>query len=100
VRELAADRCGRIVSRRKVHVPRFLDHHVTTPLPPEAVAQIQAQLGQKQPDGVMPIQVMMGKNATYCMSDADNAGQIHKHHEAMGITLGAGDVEELTATLP
>lgn len=81
-------------------MPRFLDHHVTTPLPPEAVSMIKAQLGNRQPDGVTPIQVMVGKEQTYCLADAENASLVHKHHEAMGITLGPGDVEEVTATLP
>ncbi|MBI4498314.1 MAG: DUF4242 domain-containing protein [Chloroflexi bacterium] len=81
-------------------MPRFLDHHTTMPLPPEAVAQIQAQLGKRQPDGVTPIQVLVGKDQTYCIAEAANADLVHKHHEAMGIQLGPGAIEELTATLP
>lgn len=81
-------------------MPRFLDHHRTMPLPPEAVEQIRSQLGKRQPDGVTPIQVMVGKDQTYCLAEAANPDLIHKHHETMGVKLGAGDVEEVTATLP
>ncbi len=80
-------------------MPRFLDRHQTMPLPPEVVTQIQAQLGKRQSDGVTPIQVMVGKERTYCLADADNPDQIHQHHEVMGIQLGPGDIEEVTATL-
>jgi hypothetical protein len=81
-------------------MPTYLDRHPTTPLPPEMVAAVRAQMGNRQPDGVTPRQFFAGAEQSYCLSDADNPEAIEKHHTAMGIMLAPGAIELLTATLP
>lgn len=81
-------------------MPRYLDRHKTMPMPPEMMADVQKQMGNKQPDGVTPVSFMAGTNMSYCLSDADSPESIHKHHMDMGIKLDEGAIEEITATMP
>ena len=70
-------------------MPKFLDHHPTMPVPPEAMAGMRQQMGNRQPDGFTPLQFVVGKEQSYCLSEADSIDVVHKHHEAMGVMLGA-----------
>jgi hypothetical protein len=81
-------------------MPKYLDRHPTTPIPPEAMEGFRAQMGNRQPDGVTLISFVVGKEQSYCLSEADSPDQIHKHHEDMGVVLADGAIEEVTATLP
>ena len=64
------------------------------------VAAVRAQMGNQQPDGVTPRQFFAGTEQSYCLSDADSAAAVEKHHTDMGIMLAPGAIEEVTTTLP
>jgi hypothetical protein len=81
-------------------MPKYLDRHATTPMPPEALAGVRQQMGNRQPDGFTPISFVVGKNQTYCLSEAASPDVVHKHHADMGIMLDQGAIEEVTATAP
>ena len=70
------------------------------PMPPEAMAGMRQQMGSRQSDGFTPLQFVVGKEQNYCLSEADSIDVVRKHHEAMGVMLGAGAIEEITESLP
>ena len=79
-------------------MPKFLDSHPTNlNVPPEVVQSIKEKLMAKQPDqfGVVGLNMLVGKEKTFCYVEAPNAEAVHKAHEAMGVKLGAGDVIEV-----
>jgi hypothetical protein len=83
-------------------MPKFLDHHPTVPnMPPEAMQQLRAKLESRQPDeyGVVGLNMFMGGEETWCYAEAPNPDAIHRAHEAMGVTLGAGDVIEVKSVI-
>lgn len=84
-------------------MPKFIDYHAKLPaMPPEAVKGMQANIkaGKADKFGVKPLNVYMGKNGeAFCMTEAANADDICKSHEANGIKLSKGDVHEVTAAV-
>ena len=78
-------------------MPRFLDHHPTTPMPPEMGPAISEKIksGKADEHGTVALNVIVGQDETWCLADAPNADAVHKGHEAIGIKLGAGDVVEV-----
>ena len=79
-------------------MPQFLDSHPTMAnVPPEVVQQIKEKLQARQPDafGVVGLNMFVTKDITYCLAEAPNAEAVHKSHEAMGLKLGSGDVNEV-----
>ena len=80
-------------------MPKFIDHHATTPMPPEMAQAIAEKIksGQKDEFGVVGLNVFAGEKDTWCLTDAPNADAVHKGHEAMGIHMGPGDVAEINA---
>lgn len=81
-------------------MPKFLDVHPTNPnVPPEVVEGIRQKLLAKKPDedGVVGLNMFVGKDVTTCYAEAPNAEAVHKAHEKMGLKLGPGDVKEVQA---
>ncbi len=78
-------------------MPKFIDHHPTTPMPPEMAQTIAEKIKAGQPDelGSVALNVFVGEKDTWCLAEAPNADAIHKAHEAIGINLGAGDITEV-----
>ena len=78
-------------------MPTFLDHHPTTPMPPEMAQAVIEKIKAGKPDehGTVGINVIVGQEQTWCLTNAPNAGAVHKGHQAIGINLGAGDVTEV-----
>ena len=79
-------------------MPRYLDHHPTDPnMPPEVVAEIKQRLSSGQPDefGETGFNVFIGREQTYCYTDAPSADAVRKSHEALAIDLGPQDVVEV-----
>ena len=83
-------------------MPKFLDIHPTMPdMPPEVVQGIKAKLeaGQRDEFGVKGLNMFVAQDLTYCYTEAADASAVHKTHEKMGLTLGAGDVKEVQSLL-
>ena len=78
---------------------KFVDHHATTPMPPEMAQAVVEKLKSGQADqfDVTGVNAFVGATDTWCLSEAISADAVHKSHEAMGINLGAGDVQEVQA---
>src|SRR5262245_34542093 len=57
----------RTVEHKESLMPTYIDHHATMPMPPEMVAAVKAQMGNRQPDGVTPRQFFVGTNDSYCL---------------------------------
>jgi hypothetical protein len=81
-------------------MPMFLDRHPTMPIPPEMMEAMKKDIGVRGADGVTQLQFIMGANESYCLTEAESAEAVHAHHEALGITVGEGHVEEVSASLP
>ena len=85
-------------------MPMFLDRHEGG-LPPEMVAAVKqkaaagqaqkAAAGQADEFGAKALNVYWSDSETFCLSDAPNAEAVHKAHEAIGVTLGGGDVQQV-----
>ena len=77
----------------------FVDHHATTPMPPEMAQAAVEKLksGKADENGVIGINAYVGATDTWCLTEAPNADAVHKGHEAMGINLGTGDIQEVQA---
>ena len=78
---------------------KFVDHHATTPMPPEMAQAVVEKLKSGQADefGVTGINAFVGEKETWCITESDTAEAVHKSHEAMGISLGEGAVTEVQA---
>ncbi|MBI4233516.1 MAG: DUF4242 domain-containing protein [Chloroflexi bacterium] len=78
-------------------MPKYLDHHKAVQLPPQVAQQLVADIkaGKAAPDGVKPINAFMSKGEMWCLAEAPNADTVHKHHEALGIKVGKGDIVEV-----
>lgn len=78
-------------------MPKFLDHHPTTPMPPEMAQALIEKIKSGIPDehGTIGVNVFVGQEDTWCLTEAPNAAAVHKGHEAIGINLGPGDVTEV-----
>ena len=75
----------------------YLDHHPTTPMPPE-MAQVvidKIKSGKTDEHGVVALNVIVGQEQTWCLCEAPTADAVHKGHESIGIKLGAGDIVEV-----
>ena len=81
-------------------MPKYLDRHATMPMPPEMLEEVRRQIGNRQADGFTPISFVVGKDQSYCLSEAASADVVHKHHIDMGVTLDEGAIEEVTASIP
>ena len=79
----------------------FVDHHATMPMPPEMAQAAVEKLKSGKADqfGVTGINVYVGATDTWGLTEASSADAVHKSHEAMGISLGAGDVQEVQALI-
>ena len=64
---------------------------------PAQAAVEKLKSGQADENGVIGINAYVGATDTWCITEAPNAEAVHKGHEAMGIKLGAGDVQEVQA---
>ena len=80
-------------------MPKFLDRHPTMPMPPEQIAEMRRSMGQPH-DGVTALQFVVGKEQSYCLSEADSADTVRKYHANMGMELGDSAIEEVTDVLP
>ncbi|MBI4329194.1 MAG: DUF4242 domain-containing protein [Chloroflexi bacterium] len=78
-------------------MPVYLDHHAAVQLPPAVVQQLVSEIKAKKKaqDGTVPLNVLAGKNDTFCLTEAPNADVVHKHHEALGIKLDKGQIYEV-----
>jgi hypothetical protein len=81
-------------------MPLFLDQH-DGGLPPEMVPAIKQKVdgGQIDEFGARAVNVMWSDSETFCVSEAPNAEAVHKAHEAIGVTLGAGKVREIQSVV-
>ena len=84
-------------------MPLYLDHHpMAGPIPQEmldgAVAKIKS--GNKDEFGGKGINAFYTDHQAWCLTEADSPDAIHKGHEAIGITLGEGDVAEVKSFVP
>lgn len=78
-------------------MPKYLDRHPFQPLPPEMVAQVKANLGRPDQFGVTPINMFVSKDFLMCYTEAPGPENVHREHEAIGINLGPGDIQEVTS---
>lgn len=81
-------------------MPRFLDHHPMPDLPPGAMDLMKGRIERSEPDefGVTPRNVYAATNGNaYCVSDAADADAVIKAHAAMGVTITAGNVDEVSS---
>ena len=76
---------------------KFLDNHATVPMPPEmAQAAIEElKTGKVDEFGVIGINAFVGERETWCLTEAPDAEAVCKHHEAIGVMLGTGEVTEI-----
>lgn len=78
-------------------MPKYLDHHKPPKnMTPAMMQQMKESMGKTDQFGAKHLNVIMGKDEVWCLSEAPNAEAVHKGHEAMGIKLGHGDVTEVT----
>ena len=84
------------------NMPTFVDHHPTAPMSPEMAQAAVEKLKSGQADefGVTGINAFVGEKDTRCITESDSAESVHKSHEAIGITLGEGDVTEVNSFVP
>ena len=77
-------------------MPVFLDHHQGG-MPAEMVPAIKQKVASGEADqfGAKPLNVYWSDSETYCLSDAPSAEAVHKAHEAIGITLDGGDIQQV-----
>jgi hypothetical protein len=81
-------------------MPRFLDHHPMPNLPPGAMDAMRGRIERGEADefGVTPKNVYAATSGNaYCVSDAADAGAVIKAHAAMGVTITAADVDEVSS---
>ena len=78
-------------------MPKFLDHHATTPMPPEMAQAVveKVKSGTVDEFGVKPLNIFVGQKDTWCLTEAPNSEAVHKGHEAIGINLGPVDAVEV-----
>jgi len=79
-------------------MPKFIDYHAALPeLPPEAVKQMIARFkaGERDPHGVRPLNVFIGKGEGWCLTEAADADAVVKSHEAQGFRIKQSDVHEV-----
>ena len=84
-------------------MPLYLDHHPTGgPIPPEMVEAGAAKIRSGKVDefGGKGINVFATESEAWCLTEASSPDAIHKSHEAIGITLGAGDINEVKSFVP
>ena len=53
--------------------------------------------GQPDEFGATAVNVFVGKEETWCLSNAASGETVHKAHEAIGVQLAAGDINEVKA---
>lgn len=81
-------------------MPTFLDHHPKLPpLPPEVAAQMVARIeaGRADEFGVRPVNVFTSADGRgWCVTEAPDAESVIRSHEAVGFSLDAPDVTQVT----
>ena len=79
-------------------MPLFLDHHIGS-VPPEQHPMLSQKIGAGQADefGATAVNVFVGQEETWCLSNAPSSEAVQKAHEAIGIQLGAHDINEVKA---
>ena len=81
-------------------MPRFLDHHPMPNLPPGAMDALKsrAEHGEADEFGVTPKNVYAATNGNaYCVSDAADAQAVIDAHAAMGVTITAADIDQVSS---
>lgn len=79
-------------------MPRFIDHHPTSPnLPPEVITVIRQRLrsGETNEFGERGINVFIGPREMYCYTEAPDVAAVCRSHEALGIHLGPESITEV-----
>ena len=84
-------------------MPLYLDHHpMAGPIPPEmkeaAAAKIRS--GQVDEHGGKAINAFYTDSEAWCLTESPDTTAIHKTHEAIGVTLGEGDIKEVGSFVP
>lgn len=81
-------------------MPVFLDQHQGG-LPSEMVSAVEQKVKSGMADefGAKALNVYWSEGETFCLSEAPNAEADHKSHEAIGVTLGGGDVCQVQSIL-
>ena len=79
-------------------MPTFIDHHPTT-VPPEMQDIVRNKIQSGEPDefGSKGINVLFNESESWCLTESPSAESVHKSHEAIGIHLGPGDVQQVTS---
>ena len=74
----------------------YLDHHQGG-LNSEMAEMVRAKVNGGEVDqfGAKAVNVIWSDSETWCLSDAPSPDAVHKAHEAIGVTLGAGDIQQI-----
>ena len=81
-------------------MPVFLDQHQGG-LTSEMVPMVKQKVAGGQVDefGAKALNVYWSDSETFCLSEAPNAEAVHKAHEAIGVTLGEGAIQEVSRAI-
>ena len=82
-------------------MPLYMDHH-QTPMSPEMQGFVRAKIQENKRDelGSLAVNVLFTDNETWCLTDTSSPEAVHKSHEAIGVTLDAGDIKEINTVIP
>ena len=84
-------------------MPLYLDHHpMAGPMPPEMLEAATAKIRSGKVDefGGKGVNVFYSDKEAWCLTQATDTSAIHKSHEAIGVTLGDGDIKEVNSFVP
>ena len=84
-------------------MPLYWDHHpMAGPMPPEMIQAGTAKINSGKVDefGGRGINVFYTDSEAWCLTEASSPDAIHKSHEAIGVTLGEGDIKEVKSFTP
>jgi hypothetical protein len=84
-------------------MPKFIDHHAKVPpRPPEEIEMLKALVRERRVDafGTRILQGYFTENGGgHCVCEAPDADAVIKSHEALGLPLKMGEIEEVIGTL-
>lgn len=81
---------------------KFIDYHSNLPpMPEEVQAQLRDNLRNSKSDeyGVTGIDVLIGNNESFCITDAPSAQAVVDSHKNVGFPLEMDDVHQVQSVL-